>query len=52
MTQVAREFESACPSLSVVSVYGGVSIGGQMKDLERGADVVVSASRGRGRGVG
>lgn len=30
-----------CPGLSVVSVYGGVPIGGQMRDLERGVDVVV-----------
>jgi len=39
--QVAREFETACPKLKVVSVYGGVSIGGQIRDLERGADVIV-----------
>lgn len=39
--QVAREFETVCPSLTVVSVYGGVSIGGHIRDLERGADVVV-----------
>ena len=39
--QVAKEFESACPSLVVRSVYGGVSIGTQIRDLERGVDVVV-----------
>ncbi|KAJ9516500.1 hypothetical protein QJQ45_011154 [Haematococcus lacustris] len=39
--QVAREFETVCPSLSVAPVYGGVSIGGQMRELERGVDVVV-----------
>ncbi|KAI8476815.1 MAG: P-loop containing nucleoside triphosphate hydrolase protein [Monoraphidium minutum] len=39
--QVAKEFESACPSLVVRSFYGGVSIGAQIRDLERGVDVVV-----------
>ena len=39
--QTTREFETVCPGLSVVSVYGGVSIQSQMRDLERGADVVV-----------
>lgn len=39
--QVAREFETACPSLSVKSFYGGVGIGPQMANLERGVDVVV-----------
>ena len=39
--QVAREFESAASSLKVISVYGGVSIGKQMSELERGVDVVV-----------
>lgn len=39
--QVAKEFESACPSLIVRSFYGGVSIGMQIRDLERGVDVVV-----------
>lgn len=38
---MAREFETVCPSLTVVSVYGGVPITGQIRDLERGADVVV-----------
>jgi ATP-dependent helicase YprA (DUF1998 family) len=28
--QTAREFETVCPKLKVVSVYGGVSIGGQV----------------------
>ncbi len=39
--QVAREFESACPNLKVASVYGGVPIGGHIRELERGVDVVV-----------
>lgn len=30
-----------CPGLSVVAVYGGVSISQQMRDLRSGADVVV-----------
>ena len=39
--QVSKEFETACPGLKVCSVYGGVSIGAQIRDLERGMDVVV-----------
>lgn len=39
--QVAKEFESVCPSLTVRSFYGGVSIVNQIRDLERGVDVVV-----------
>lgn len=40
-TQVAKEFESACPNLVVRSVYGGVSISTQMRDLRSGVDVIV-----------
>jgi len=39
--QVAKEFETVCPSLKVVSFYGGTSIGAQISQLERGVDVVV-----------
>jgi ATP-dependent RNA helicase DDX21 len=39
--QVSKEFESACPSLVVRSVYGGVSITNQIRELQRGVDVVV-----------
>eukprot|EP00879_Flechtneria_rotunda_P009638 GHRR01010085.1.p1 GENE.GHRR01010085.1~~GHRR01010085.1.p1 ORF type:complete len:752 (+),score=235.05 GHRR01010085.1:500-2755(+) len=39
--QVASEFESVCPSLTVVSFYGGTSINAQIMDLKRGVDVVV-----------
>lgn len=39
--QVAKEFETVCPSLTVLSVYGGTSIGAQMRELERGTDVIV-----------
>lgn len=39
--QVASEFESVCPSLTVVSVYGGTSINAQIDTLKRGVDVVV-----------
>ncbi len=39
--QVASEFESVCPSLTVLSVYGGTSIMAQVDVLRRGADVVV-----------
>jgi ATP-dependent RNA helicase DDX21 len=39
--QVAKEFESACPGLTVRSFYGGVSIGTQIRDLTKGVDVVV-----------
>ena len=38
---MAKEFYSVCPSLKVVSFYGGTSIGNQFRDLERGVDVVV-----------
>lgn len=40
--QVAREFESACPSLVVKSFYGGTPAGPQRRDLERGIDVAVA----------
>jgi hypothetical protein len=39
--QVASEFESVCPSLTVVSFYGGTSIMTQIDALRRGVDVVV-----------
>eukprot|EP00983_Pelagomonas_calceolata_P103219 1158892-Pelagomonas_calceolata.AAC.19 len=39
--QTANEFKTVCPSLNVVSVYGGTSISMQISDLRRGADVVV-----------
>lgn len=41
VTQTSKEFETVCPGLSVVSVYGGTSISMQISDLRRGADVVV-----------
>jgi superfamily II DNA/RNA helicase len=39
--QVASEFESVCPSLNVLSIYGGTSINVQIQALRRGVDVVV-----------
>lgn len=39
--QVATEFESVCPTLKVLSVYGGTSITNQIRDLKDGVDVVV-----------
>lgn len=39
--QVATEFESVCPSLVVLSVYGGTSINNQIDALRKGVDVVV-----------
>eukprot|EP00798_Chlamydomonas_sp_ICE-L_P001315 gene1315-32668_t len=39
--QVAREFESVCPTLKVDSFYGGVSISTQIRTLKDGVDVVV-----------
>jgi hypothetical protein len=39
--QVASEFESVCPQLTVVSFYGGTSIVAQIEALRRGVDVVV-----------
>ena len=39
--QVAKEFYTACPSLKVVSFYGGTSIFNQIRDLSSGVDVVV-----------
>jgi hypothetical protein len=39
--QVASEFESVCPALTVVSFYGGTSIVAQIDALRRGVDVVV-----------
>lgn len=41
LAQTANEFKTVCPSLNVVSVYGGTSISMQISDLRRGADVVV-----------
>jgi len=39
--QVCREFQSVCPSLSVKSFYGGVSVRGNKDDLYNGVDVAV-----------
>ena len=39
--QVAREFESVAASLSVLCVYGGAPIGGQISALRAGVDVLV-----------
>lgn len=38
--QVSREFESATPSLRLLSCYGGVPIMGQKRGLRDGVDVV------------
>lgn len=40
-TQTSKEFETVCPGMNVVSVYGGTSISMQISELRRGADVVV-----------
>eukprot|EP00210_Caulerpa_lentillifera_P007790 g7434.t1 len=39
--QVSREFQSICPTLSVRPFYGGVSVGGNRKELENGVDVAI-----------
>ncbi|KAF8057135.1 RH3A [Scenedesmus sp. PABB004] len=39
--QVASEFNSVCPGLTVASFYGGTSITAQIDALRRGVDVVV-----------
>jgi superfamily II DNA/RNA helicase len=39
--QISREFETACTSLKVLTVYGGVSTFSQIGPLDRGVDIVV-----------
>ena len=39
--QVEREFTSVSPSLFVGCYYGGTPIGSQLRELQRGVDVVV-----------
>ncbi|KAL3694990.1 hypothetical protein R1sor_008641 [Riccia sorocarpa] len=39
--QVEREFMESAPSLSTICVYGGVSITGQQRQLQKGVDVAV-----------
>ncbi|XRB19957.1 RNA helicase [Pseudoscourfieldia marina] len=40
--QVERECQSACKSLNVITVYGGVPIGSQIREIRRGCDIVVA----------
>ena len=39
--QVEKEFMESAPNLSTLCVYGGVSIVGQQRKLQRGVDIVV-----------
>ena len=39
--QVEREFMESAPNLSVVCVYGGVSLENQIRQIKRGADIIV-----------
>jgi ATP-dependent RNA helicase DDX21 len=39
--QVEREFMESAPNLSTICVYGGVSITGQQRQLQKGVDVAV-----------
>lgn len=39
--QVEREFAATGPSLKTACVYGGVPISNQMREIQRGADIVV-----------
>ncbi|BBN05938.1 ATP-dependent RNA helicase DDX21 [Marchantia polymorpha subsp. ruderalis] len=39
--QVEREFMESAPSLSTICVYGGVSITGQQRQLQKGVDIAV-----------
>jgi ATP-dependent RNA helicase DDX21 len=39
--QVEKEFMESAPSLSTLCVYGGVSITGQQRKLQRGVDIAV-----------
>ena len=40
--QVERECASACKSLTVTTVYGGVPIGQQAREVRRGCDILVA----------
>ncbi|KAL2632790.1 hypothetical protein R1flu_004269 [Riccia fluitans] len=39
--QVEREFMESAPSLTTICVYGGVSITGQQRQLQKGVDIAV-----------
>lgn len=39
--QVENEFKESAPNLELVCVYGGVSIDGQIRQLQRGVDIAV-----------